>query len=365
MVSSGVVRQLRDACSQRLPPRLARTLHWEFWPTWAAYAPLAPAIGWWMLRYGVTAPLLANSHPDLAVYLGESKASIMKHIPPPWGVPTDLIGQGVPEARRAALDAMLLRTGWAWPIVLKPDRGYRGAGFRVCRGLTEARAALELHPFGSLVQPFDRGPHELGVFYVREPKREAGRIFAVTLKEQPTVEGDGRSTIGQLVRAHPRRRLQGSMFLARLGERARHVPRAGERVQIGQAGNHCQGAVFRDGGHLVTPEFERRIDEIARGVPGFRFGRFDVRYADPEALAAGEGFKVIELNGVSSEPTNMYDPERSIRWAYGLLGGALRLSFEIGAEESRRTGCALPDLGRALRGLLLARRVRPMSMLSD
>jgi hypothetical protein len=358
------LRRARDAVSARLPPRAAKFLHWEFWPTWAAYAPLAPAIAWWMVRHGTTAPLLANAHPDLAVYAGESKASIMRHIPPPWGVATELIPAGPREARSAALDRLLARAGWGWPIVLKPDKGCRGQGFRVARSREEAEAALADHPSGTVVQPFHPGPHEIGVFYVREPGCTSGRIFSITRKERPFVVGDGRASLEELIRRDPRRRLQSAVFFARLGRRLGDVPPAGERVSIGQAGNHCQGAVFRDGASIVTPALERRIEEIARGVPGLRFGRFDVRYADPGRLAAGEGFSIIELNGVSSESTNMYDPGMSLAAAYRVFAHAMRLSFEIGGEE-RRAGRPAPPLVRSLGELRRALREERASPLAD
>ena len=39
---------------------------------------------------------------------------------------------------------------------------------------------------------------------------------------------------------------------------------------------------------VERPALERRVDEIARAVPGFFIGRFDVRYSDVERFKAGE-----------------------------------------------------------------------------
>ena len=50
---------------------------------------------------------------------------------------------------------------------------------------------------------------------------------------------------------------------------------------------------------------ERVIDEVAATYDGFFFGRFDLRVGSVEALARGDGFKVIELNGVTSEATHI------------------------------------------------------------
>jgi hypothetical protein len=48
-------------------------------------------------------------------------------------------------------------------------------------------------------------------------------------------------------------------------------------------------------------------------------------------------FKVIELNGVTSEATSIYDPQNSLRNAYKVLFRQWRIAFEIG-EENRDRG---------------------------
>ena len=73
--------------------------------------------------------------------------------------------------------------------------------------------------------------------------------------------------------------------------------------------------MFLDGAELITPAVEARIDEIARQVPGFFIGRFDVRYASLEAFRRGDDLAIVELNGVTSESTNIYDPD------YGAVAG--------------------------------------------
>ena len=51
---------------------------------------------------------------------------------------------------------------------------------------------------------------------------------------------------------------------------------------------------------------------------------------------AGEGLRILELNGVTAEPTDVYDPERSIWSSYRALFEQWRLVFTIGAENLRR-----------------------------
>jgi hypothetical protein len=95
--------------------------------------------------------------------------------------------------------------------------------------------------------------------------------------------------------------------------------------------------MFRDGAHLITPELERAVDRVARRFAGgFYFGRFDVRYTDPTAFMRGEDFTIIELNGVTSESTNLYDPSGSLVAAYGILFRQWSLLFQIAGQNIRR-----------------------------
>ncbi|MDP7029659.1 MAG: hypothetical protein QF733_05495 [Phycisphaerales bacterium] len=45
-----------------------------------------------------------------------------------------------------------------------------------------------------------------------------------------------------------------------------------ESFQLAFAGNHFQGTKFVYVSHLLTPEPERHMDEIARSMPQFYYG---------------------------------------------------------------------------------------------
>jgi hypothetical protein len=121
------------------------------------------------------------------------------------------------------------------------------------------------------------------------------------------------------------------------------VPAAGETIPLAELGTHCRGAMFLDGGWVLTPALEERFDSIARGFDGFYFGRFDVRVdAGIEAFRAGRGFKIIELNGVTSEATHIYHPGTRLMTAYRVLFQQWRIAFDIGAENHRRGVASTP-----------------------
>jgi membrane protein DedA with SNARE-associated domain len=340
--------------AERLDLFWQRLRGWEFWPVWAFYPPVLAWIGLLALRHGGLRTLAA-ANPGIPEggFVGESKHDILRRLPEAWTLPAFRVPKasaGLPhgEDRVAACLNGLAARRWPFPVVLKPDAGQRGVGVRLARSADDVRAYLSAQPGAVLVQRCHPGPYEAGIFYYRFPGEAAGRIFAITDKIFPAVEGDGRSTLEALVRRHPRYRMQARVFLRRhAGELAR-VLAPGERFQLAFAGNHAQGTLFRDGSHLWTPALEARIDAIARAFDGFCIGRFDVRYADVDRFKAGEDLAIVELNGATSEATNIYDPAWPLWRAYGVLFAQWSLVFRIGAAN-RRLGHVPATLGRLAR----------------
>ena len=78
------------------------------------------------------------------------------------------------------------------------------------------------------------------------------------------------------------------------------------------------GCMFTDDSQLLTANLERAIFGVCEPQQGFNFGRLDVRAASEDALLRGE-FKVIEINGVSSLPTHMFDPSKPLWQAYKIF----------------------------------------------
>jgi len=213
---------------------------------------------------------------------------------------------------------------------------HRGDQIIGCRPATVEPRVEQLQRTPLVAQPFHPGPFEAGIFYYRIPSQARGKIFTITDKQFPILVGDGTSTIEEHIWRDPRFRMQAKTFLARHERDRTRVLPEGERFKLAIAGNHCQGTLFRDGSHLITPQLERAIDSIAQRFNGFYFGRFDVRYSDVERFKAGEDLTVIELNGITSESTNIYDPSRSIFRAYATLMRQWSILFEIGAANRQR-----------------------------
>ena len=353
------------ALRDRLRIALHRTLRREYWPTVIQYLILAPYLAWLGLRHGPMTFTCCN--PGISGgggMIGESKKAILDSLMFAGGraLPGVLIEAGPSPIDRArtALEAIGARSELGgFPIILKPDAGQRGFAVKIARTPADVERYFAVVTSPVLVQRFHPGPHECGIAWTRRQELigadaariaaadRVGSIFSITRKDFPVITGDGRRAFERLILDHPRFHCQAAVFFERFADQLARILADGETLRLAQSGNHCQGVLFRDGADLITPALERAVDDIARRIePPLDAGRFDLRYESEEALKHGEGFAIVELNGTAGESTNIYDPQKSILWAYRTLAAQWRLLFELGAER-RRLG-ARPMRARAL-----------------
>jgi hypothetical protein len=140
-------------------------------------------------------------------------------------------------------------------------------------------------------------------------------------------------------------------YFDKQSENLEEVLQPGEARQLVELGTHCRGAIFLDGMWVKTEALEAAIDRISKKFAGFYFGRYDIRVPSIEDFKRGDNFKVIELNGVTSEATHIYDPKNHLIDAYRVLFEQWRIAFAIGAQNRDRGAhpSSLRELIRAVR----------------
>lgn len=324
---------------------------------WLFYPPVVAYIVWLTLRHRGLTFTAANPAIPASGLVGESKIDILRALNDSEGFVaradvirlSDTLEQRVERAR-----AFMVRLGLSYPVALKPDIGERGSGVSIARDDAQLEAHLRDAREDTIIQEYVPG-HEFGVFYLRRPGDACGRIFRITDKRMPVLAGDGVRTLGQLILDDPRAVAMAEFYIEQQGEAAERVPAAGERVQLVELGTHSRGAIFLDGAALATAALEAAVERVSRRFDGFFFGRYDIRTSDLAAFQRGEGFKIIELNGVTSEATSIYDPKHSLFDAYRTLFEQWRLTFEIGSANLRAG--AQPLRWRQLLRLLRTRRL--------
>jgi membrane protein DedA with SNARE-associated domain len=338
LVSAGLFLLYRQKIRSLIQaPALQRWLQWEFWPARLFYLPIGLNYVRLGLKYrGINLPTIANPGMLTGGIVGESKHAILQDLArtsPEFTARSALITKIAPSERMEQFETLCREYRLELPVVLKPNIAHRGSGFRLVRALDDARDYLSQVSGDVVLQEYAAGPREVGIFYYRFPQEDRGRIFAITEKIFPVLSGDGVHTLEQLIRADRRAAIMANTYLKRHHAIRDKVLPIGQRLKLVEAGNHCQGCIFRDGMHLWSEPLEARIDRISRQIPGFFIGRYDVRYAADDDIRRGEDFKILELNGAASEATSIYDNRNSLFRAYATLFEQWDLVFAIGAAN--------------------------------
>ena len=186
----------------------------------------------------------------------------------------------------------------------------------------------------------------------------------MTLKKFLSVTGDGKSTVRELITAYPRAKLQLETLEESQPKLMNQIPDKGEEVRLVSIGNHCKGTTFLGGNHLIDEQLTQIFDEISSQIDGIYFGRFDIRCQSVEALKAGQHFKILEINGVKSEPTHIYEPGFSIWEAYRILFRQWNTIYKISMENKAR-GFVFPTFKEGLKTGREYFRYRKTSVVED
>jgi len=312
-----------------------RFTQWEFWPLLPLTGPVVVYIlylGFIKFRRPTLFTLANPGIPPDSGTIGESKDAIYRALMGagdailPWA----LIPAGPSmQSRLERVEAFMDERGLDFPIVLKCDEGQRSLGVKIIRNTEEARQYLSSLPGDTIAQAYCPGT-EYGIFYVRMPEEEHGRIISITEKRLSYVTGNGVDTLERLILADERAVCMAPMFLKRFEERLGSVPADGEKIALVDIGTHAQGALFYDGARLQTPEMLTEIERITKCFKGFFFGRYDLRVPSEEDLKAGRGIRVIELNGVTGQCSHVYSPGNSVFYMWKTIMAQWRIAFEIG-----------------------------------
>lgn len=280
---------------------------------------------------------------------GESKIDILEKIEPKYR-PTTLffkVSATLPEVISGVEQASL-----TFPMIIKPDVGERGAEVEKVENKSELTHYLNRNKQNFIIQEFVDFDIELGILYHKLPISGASNITSVVQKEFLAVTGDGTSTIREMLRTNERAKLQMSTLEEKHGAHLDDVLPEGVYENLQPIGNHCLGTKFFSGQHLINSELVSVFDEISRGIEGFNFGRFDLKVSSIDDLYAGENIKVMELNGVTSEPGHIYDPNFNLLRAYKDTIISMKTSCRVSIENMKNGAKVTPfwTMIRLLRG---------------
>jgi hypothetical protein len=256
--------------------------------------------------------------PESGLYRG-GKNDMCTHIPTQYYPQTIVV-----DAQRSFEE---IKLNISYPLIAKPDDGCRGIDVQK---IYDEDTLKEYHNKAQntyLIQEFLTHKNECAIFYIRYPDQEKGIISGITGKEFMKVIGNGKSTLTQLMEKDPRHSLQINRLKKKMNLET--IPPLGQELILEEIGNHNRGTKFYDASKHITQKLTDVIDQIAKNIPGFYYGRFDVKFQDWDSLEAGNSFAIIELNGALSEPTHMYDPKYSYWQGIKILAQHHKHMFRI------------------------------------
>ena len=205
----------------------------------------------------------------------------------------------------------LHKAGIDYPLIAKPDIGFRGMLVKKIYSDTVLKSYLNKYPIAIILQEFIDLPYECGVFYYKCPNEEKGTINSLTLKSFLKVTGDGKTAIIDLIKEDER--AVHYMDYIKLNDKINlnSILEKGKNLILSEIGNHAKGTQFINGNHLISEKLIATFNNVKEQLDGWDYGRLDIKYNSFEELEKGEKFVILEINGTIAEPTHIYDAEKS------------------------------------------------------
>jgi len=307
--------------------------NWEYWPFGIVQGPLF--LYWlWLSLKARSLFFFSASNPSILMggMFGESKSQVLDLVPSEVKPKTILVR--LPSSKEKIVQVMK-ENELTFPVVFKPDLGERGWMVKRILNGSDIDHYLAAINIDFIIQDLVDLPLEFGVFYVRLPEEEKGKVNSITAKDFLSVTGDGKKTMQELILEKDRAKLQWDTLRISYKNELQNIIPKDEKRELVSIGNHCLGTTFLNSNHLITPKLNDSFDKISKQIPGFYFGRFDLRCTSLADLENGI-VKIVELNGCGAEPAHIYHPGASLLQATKVLFTHWKNLYEISVQNHKQ-----------------------------
>ncbi len=218
-----------------------------------------------------------------------------------------------------------------YPVIAKPDTSHRGIDVNLIHNDDELDKLFNKQKWDYILQQYCDYDYEFGIFYCRLPNEPKGKIISLSSKTIPVITGNGKDNLKSLIlnsdidNKNP--------LLKRFSDKLEIVLKDNERFKTLVCASHAQGAIFRDAKEYLTEELINKTDEICN-INGFYFGRLDVRAENIIELQKGN-YKIIEVNGATSEFIHIYDQKYSLKDGIADLKTQWNILFEVSVQNRK------------------------------
>ncbi|AFM04977.1 Tubulin-tyrosine ligase family [Bernardetia litoralis DSM 6794] len=338
--------------------------NFEYWSFWFFYLPTVPYGLYLALRSGSLAYFTSvNPAVPLSGLQGQPKQDILKLLDEKY-LPKSLYFKHNSDFEFVKFQ--IEKKQIKFPFIIKPEVGERGKGVEKMDSFKELQDYLNEYTKENksdfIIQEFLKEPIELGVLYYRLPnnlkskvsgeeekirlkKFRNSAITSIVQKEFLTVIGDGKKTLSELIGDSDRARFQKKRLQKEFAQEWNVTIPINKKIILEHIGNHCRGTKFVDANYLVTEKNIAAFDEIMKSLENYYYGRFDIKVSSMEDFKEGKGIKIMEVNGVASEPAHIYDPKTPILKAYRDILWHMKI-IQVISFQNKKDGTAFASFSQ-------------------
>lgn len=305
-------------------------------PFWFFHVPIFPYYLYLSVKRSSLA-FFTNTNPSIFTggFVNDAKTEYIKTIHP------DLIPKYIYIEKKLSLEVMkekINTENMSFPFILKPNRGERGKGVVKINTIEELEAQLNICPDDFLLQEYINYPLEYGVLYYKFPNGSKDGITSICYKELPYIVGDGINTIQTLIET--KYKTDALHFTKKNNTAA--ILEKNQTLQLDYVAHRNRKCVFKNYNHIYCPEILNTFREISSQIDGFYFGRYDIKANSLQDLIEGKNIKILEINGVGSQPIHIFDPNYSFLRTYYDLIKHWKLIATISKQNQKRGFSPIP-----------------------
>ena len=312
---------------KRLYLSIIKIFRYEFWPYYVFYFPA--------LIYGLILAIKARSlayftaaNPILKYggTFGMPKSEILSDLHSDYQPKMILISYPF-DIEQIVIEAE--KIGILFPFIIKPNIGERGIMVEKINNAKELKKSLTKRDDEFIIQEYIDFKNEIGLMYYRLPGKKTGNISSIVLRNFLTVTGDGKRSLIELMEQNVRALFRYNYLSEKYKDQLNAIIPEGKEILLEPIGNHNRGTEFLNGNHLINDKLVKVFDKISNTLNEFYYGRFDLKYNTLAELYEGKNIKVLEVNGVNSEPAHIYDPSYNLFRAYHDIFVHMKIIYDI------------------------------------
>lgn len=208
--------------------------------------------------------------------------------------------------------AEMRSSGLDFPVIIKPDIGFKGFLVRKIDNERELQSIQSLFEDRvMLMQEYLSMKREFSIMCYKRKNSHRFAVSSFVEKKLPFIMGDGTSSIKELIEKLKNPFLKKDLVLQKLDQRKEEILEEGIELTVDHVGNYARGSKFYNMNNEIDSDLIEEVNNFFQNIEGLNFGRLDIKAESIDQVKRGE-FKLLEINGAKAEPIHIYDINMSV-----------------------------------------------------